>query len=122
FSGTPHGLYLRSMSSGETALIPGTGEYEASEAVFSPDGRWIAFYSIADRALKKIQVTGGAAHPLCDTRVPSGISWGRQGIVFGSGPHRNGIMLVPEDGGQPQSIVRINEGESAHGPQILPGG
>ncbi len=135
YSGTPHGLYLRSLSLPDTdiKLIPGTELFEASEPTFSPDGRHIAFFNIADDKLMRIPLTGGAAQTLCDMKAPpSGIRWETDGIVFGRGRKAyslvtsrtltDGVMLVPDRGGTPQALVQVTEGESAHGPQILPGG
>jgi serine/threonine protein kinase/Tol biopolymer transport system component len=118
-------LYLRSMSQLDAKPIPGTGLYEGiSEPVFSPDGRSIAFFARADRTLKTIAVTGGAAVKICDVDDPSflswGLSWGPDGIVFGQG--RKGVMRVPQEGGTPEVLVRVKDGEEAYGPQLLPDG
>ena len=82
-------LYLRSMSQLDVNAIAGTDLYEGvSEPVFSPDGRSIAFFARADRTLKRIAVTGGAAVTICavdSTSGMSGMSWGPDGIVFGEG-------------------------------------
>ena len=91
------------------------------EPVFSPDGRSIAFYAVADQTLKRMTVAGGTAvDPLPGRRARPGISWGPDGIVFGQG--RKGIMRVSPNGGTPETIVRVKDGETAHAPQMLPGG
>jgi eukaryotic-like serine/threonine-protein kinase len=119
YSGVPAGLYLRAMSQLEATRIQGTeGFARVTEPVFSPDGQSIAFYT--DRALKKIAVTGGAAVTVVPADAPFGISWGEDGIVFGQGG--KGILRVSPSGGTPETLVRVNEGEEMHGPQILPGG
>jgi len=114
-------LYLRSMSELEARAIPGT---EISQGVFnpvfSPDGRSIAFYSGADLTLKKIAVSGGAAVTICPADLPLGMSWGKDGIVFGQG--NKGIMRVSPNGGKPDLLASVKGDEQAHGPQILPGG
>src|SRR5262249_53211758 len=51
---------------------------------------------------------------------PYGISWGMEGILFGQGS--KGIMRVSENGGKPESLVTLKNGELAYGPQMLPGG
>ncbi len=48
------------------------------------------------------------------------MSWGPDGIVFGQGS--KGIMRVSPDGGTPDSLVSVKDGEMALGPQVLPGG
>jgi serine/threonine-protein kinase len=118
---SPSRLYLRSMSALEAKLIPGTERLEGvREPVFSPDGTSIVFFAMVDQTLKRIAVTGGAVQTICAAESPTGISWGPDGIVFGQGS--KGIMQVSPDGGTPQLLVKINDGQVAHGPQVLPDG
>ena len=88
--------------------------------VFSPDSRSVAFWSSADQTLKKVAVSGGAAVTICPADQPFGMSWGTDGIVFGQG--NKGIMRVSANGGTPEVLVRVKDGEQAYGPQMLPGG
>ena len=119
YSGVPAGLYLRAMSQVDAKRIQGTDRYaRVTEPVFSPDGHSVAFYT--DRALKRIAVTGGDAVTIASADAPTGIGWGENGIVYGQGG--KGILRVPAEGGAPAILVRVNEGEEAHGPQMLPGG
>ncbi|HKW00978.1 MAG TPA: protein kinase [Vicinamibacterales bacterium] len=122
YSGAPTGLYLRSLLDLAIKLIPGTEDYEASDPAFSPDGRSIVFFSIADDKLKTIAVSGGAAQTLCDATSPTGISWSNDGIVFAQGSATEGVKRVSDTPGSATTVVRLNEGEWAGGPQILPGG
>ena len=62
-------------------------------------------------------------------RPRTGLSWGPEGIVFvehatlsDPAPRGNAIVRVSADGGAPETLVRLNDGEVAHGPEILPGG
>ena len=119
YSGVPAGLYLRAMSQLGATRIQGTEDFaRVTEPVFSPDGQSIAFYT--DGALKRIAATGGAAVTIVPADAPYGISWGEDGIVFGQGG--KGILRVSPGGGTPETLVRVEDGEEAHGPQILPGG
>jgi len=114
-------LYHRFMHELDGQLIPGTDtQLYTLNPAFSPDGRSIAFWSALDSTLKKIAVTGGAAVTLCKADAVLGISWGPDGIVFGQGT--KGIMRVREGGGEPEPLVTLKNGESAQGPQMLPGG
>src|SRR5262249_53686495 len=60
-------------SSKSTVLLSGE---PVSAPFFSPDGRWIGFFS--GGRLKRISVDGGAAVTLCDVgpNSPRGASWG----------------------------------------------
>jgi Tol biopolymer transport system component len=114
-------LYLRSMSEFDARPVPGLEQSPVvTEPVFSPDGRWLAFYSFPDQTLKRVPVSGGAAETICFVENLHGLSWGPDGIVFGQ--NGRSIMRIPPDGGTPEEIARVEEGQAAHLPQILPGG
>ncbi len=119
-------LYLRSMAEHEPRPIAGTEIGAAVTGVgitspaFSPDGQSLAFWAMADGTLKRIALNGGAAVTICEATNPFGLNWGTDGIVFGQGAR--GIMRVSANGGMPELLVGVKEGEVAHGPQMLPGG
>jgi len=114
-------LYLRAAWDLEPKAIPGTDSQGILRTpVFSPDGQSLVYYSSADQVLKRISVTGGAAVTLCPADLPFGISWGVNGIVFGQAS--KGIMRVSPNGGQPERLVSVKDGEVAHAPHVLPGG
>jgi serine/threonine-protein kinase len=109
------------MSDLEAKPIPGTEIPQGVvNPVFSPDGRSIAFWSGADRTVKRIAVNGGAAVTICTAERPFGMTWDADGILFGQG--RAGIMRVLASGGEPEILVKVNDSEVAHGPQMLPDG
>jgi serine/threonine-protein kinase len=115
-------LYLRSLSDLDARPIPGTQQAATPVTpVFAPDSQSIAFYSTADRAIKKIAVSGGAAVTICPADISfMGMTWDSGGIVFGQGS--KGILRVSANGGQPAVLASVKNGEVAHGPQVLPGG
>ena len=53
-----------------------------ADPFFSPDGQWIGFFSVADRAMKKVSIAGGTAVTICDspTNPSRGASWGDDGV------------------------------------------
>jgi serine/threonine-protein kinase len=114
-------LYRRTMASLEPTPIPGTESRQGVlNPAFSPDGQSIAFWVADDRTIKRMAVNGGAAVTVCTAERPTGITWGARWILFGQGG--KGIMRVAAAGGEPETLVRVNEGEIAHGPQMLPDG
>jgi hypothetical protein len=88
--------------------------------VFSPDGKSIAFISIADRAIKRVSIGGGAPVTICQDVVPVNMSWTPDGILFSQ--IYNGVQRVSPNGGKPETLVRPANNEQIQAPQILPGG
>ena len=114
-------LYLRSMSDLEARAIPGTEtDGPMVSPVFSADSQSLVFWSQTDRTLKRIGASGGMAFTICASDSPAGMDWGTDGIVFGQ--LGKGIMRVSPNGGQPDLLVSVKDGELAHGPHVLPGG
>jgi Tol biopolymer transport system component len=111
-------LHIRSMAQFDARPLQGT-EGDSREPVFSPDGRSVAFYSVAEKALKRVAVSGGAAVTISPADDPSGMSWGPDGIVFGQGT--KGVMRVSPDGGTPDVLVRTKDGQTVSNPHVLPG-
>ena len=112
-------LYLRAIDQLKATVIPGTTG--ATSPFFSPDWQWIGFWQSGQ--LKKMAVTGGASLTLCKAVNPFGVSWGQdETITFGQGPQ--GVSQIPSGGGEPKVIIAVDskKGESAYGPQLLPGG
>src|SRR5215471_6178734 len=113
-------LYLRSMSDLDARPIQGTN-VDAANPFFSPDGQWIGFYSVAERRLKKIAITGGAAVTLAEVAFPFGSSWTADNHILLADP-RLGILRVTADGSKPETLIAAKDGEVMHGPQLLPDG
>jgi Tol biopolymer transport system component len=114
---TAKGLCLRSLNEFDAKLIPGT-DTNPYYPFFSPDGKWIGYFSGADSKLKKIAVSGGPPTGLCDVDIFLGGSWSEDDtIVYGS--FRRGIYRVSANGGTPKLIVKDN---AIYSPQILPDG
>ena len=81
----------------------------------------MAFYSSGERRFKRIAVSGGAALDICPAESVYDVSWdSADEIVIGQG--QAGILRCSVRGSKPETIVRMNPGQWAHGPQVLPGG
>jgi serine/threonine protein kinase len=117
---TAEGLYLRSMDNLNARFIPGTDE-NPQQPFFSPDGKWIGYYSAPDQELKKISISGGAPVALCNTENFTGAKWySNKTIVYGGS--LNEIMRVPENGGTPELLIKAVDIGYGVLPQILPDG
>jgi Tol biopolymer transport system component len=115
---TSKGLYLRSVNELTAKLIAGT-EGSVSLPFFSPDGKWIGYFSATDRKLKKIPINGGAPVALCDVASVSGANWNTDNTIVYCPYPSNSIMRVSANGGSPESLLKGKLGIFV-APQILP--
>jgi serine/threonine-protein kinase len=109
------------MSEREAKPIPGTMQ-DINTPFFSPDGKWIGFYVVPERTLKKIAITGGATVTIAEMGNPYGATWySDDSIMVGQGA--KGIIRVSAKGGsKPETVIEAKPNEVLHGPQVLPGG
>ena len=115
---TTDGLWMRRIEDLEASFVRGTEG--ARTPFFSPDSQQLGFW--AGGQIKRVAVTGGAAVSLGPVGAATfGASWEEDGnIYFGQGT--GGISRVSENGGEPEIVAAMQDGELAHGPQLLPGG
>jgi serine/threonine-protein kinase len=114
-------IYLRALADPVQHPIPGAEDtVGVTSPVFSPDGQSIAFFSISAQALKTIGIGGGAVATLAEVANPHGMSWAGGELLLGQGS--SGIWRVPAQGGPPERVIEVGDGEVAHGPHRLPGG
>jgi serine/threonine-protein kinase len=122
--GTTAHLFKLSLDASEAIPMPGTEG--ARGPFFSPDGRWVGFWS--RNKLRKAPLDGGPPVEICDVPTNNaglfGASWGSDDtIVFSA--HSTGIARVPAGGGTPTEVTKTDPGkaEASHiHPQLLPGG
>ncbi len=118
--GTTNGLYIRSVDELAAKLIAGTEE-RIQQPFFSPDGKSIGYFSVGDRQLKKIAISGGAPVTLCAVTQLLGASWSSDNtIVYGQYPPAP-IMRISANGGTPEALIKP-KAEVLIFPQILPDG
>ena len=114
-------LYLRRLDRLDATPLSGTDG--ALSPFFSPDGRWIGFFTAGK--LKKVAVTGGAPVPLADLQSARGGAWSEDGTIVFS-PHQTAgthLVRVASAGGMVEPLAPLAEGEVIElFPQVLPGG
>ena len=116
---TSAGVFLRSMDTLTSRLIPGT-EGVVVGIFFSPDGEWLGYWSAATQSLQKISIGGGAPVTIAATDNPFAATWGADGQILFTQPA--GIMRVSSNGGTPELIIKNSGNEALSGPSLLPDG
>ena len=114
-------LWLRRLDTSDAQPI--AGSEDASNPFWSPDSRYIAFFSPGK--LKKVNVSGGAVSDICPAGVfGMGGAWSSRGVIvlatFGAA-----LKRVPESGGTPEAISGAELSSDAIGhmwPTFLPDG
>jgi len=114
-------LWIQSLDSVTPRPLAGT---EGPEFLFwSPDGRFIAFG--AGGKLKKVAVSGGPVHTLCDARAVLGGTWSRDDVIVFAPSNRTPLYRVPAAGGDPTPVTSLDRsrGDNTHRwPHFLPDG
>jgi len=116
-------LVLRKLSAASEQIIGDA--IDVRDPFFSPDGRWIGFFS--GDTMRKVSIADGRSQVVCDARRGASASWGDGVIVFGEEGDltTNGIRRVSDRGGPVEEISTPDRstGERSHqSPQILPDG
>jgi eukaryotic-like serine/threonine-protein kinase len=118
--GSPSMLWLRPIDSLDARELKGTEQ--TNFPFWSPDAKSIAFLSISDRSLKRLDVLGGTPQKLCDAPEFEGGDWSRQGLILFSA---SGVIQKVEtsDGScTPVTTLNPGSGERHTFPHVLPDG
>jgi Tol biopolymer transport system component len=115
-------LWVRALDSVEVRELPGTAE--ATLPFWSPDGRFIGFFS--DNKLKKVDTEGGSAQELAEvTADPRGGAWGPDGTIIFTPNYTSPLSKIPATGGPVEALTELNqsrEDASHRWPSFLPDG
>jgi hypothetical protein len=110
-------LWVRSLGESESRLLPGSEA--AYNPFWSPDSRWIAFFT--PQKLKKVEIANGAVIDLCDVpSIQNNGTWSSRGVIlWGNSVGMVPIQKVPDAGGSPMPVAGTAGGCS---PSFLPDG
>jgi Tol biopolymer transport system component len=117
-------IYVRQLDSFESVALAGTEMGTAP--FFSPDGRWIGFFSRFN-LLCKIPVGGGAPQTLYTglRGASRGATWAPDGTIYFTPGPGTGLWKVSADGGPGRQLTEPNSSASENShrwPQMLPDG
>jgi serine/threonine-protein kinase len=120
-------LYSRLLNETESTLLAGTDG--ALCPVFSPDGRWLAFF--VGPTLKKMSFSGGGVITVATlphsvgAQGYRGADWSDDGTIAFSSSTGAGLFGVSDQGGEAKPLVAIDRSAdewSHRWPHFLPGG
>jgi hypothetical protein len=111
-------LWLRSLDSGATRMLPGTDRGRVP--FWSPDSRSIAFF--ADGTFKRLDVDTGSVKELFKAVTSTGGTWSAQGVIVLAMGNVQPIWRVAADGGEPSQVTKNAAGISHRAPRFLPDG
>jgi Tol biopolymer transport system component len=115
-------LFVRRLDAPDAVVLSGTDG--AQYPFWSPDSRWIGFFTRRDGTLKKIDTLGGPPVTLCDAPNGKGGSWGADGIIVFAPDATTPIHRVAAAGGESTPITEIDSSrhDSHRHPRFLPDG
>ncbi len=114
-------LYVRTLADGRVTSYPGTDG--AQFPFWSPDGRWLAFFSRTDGKLKRVPAEGGAPLTICRALNGKGGSWGRDDVLVIAPSAGTALYRVPAAGGEPLPLTKLAPPYNSHRhPRFLPDG
>ena len=74
--------------------------------VFSPDGKWIAYFTASEREVKRVSVQGGSALPVCGGQVAAvSLDWDASGILVAQVAGDRGVVRCNPAGGTPEQLA-----------------
>jgi serine/threonine protein kinase/Tol biopolymer transport system component len=121
-------LYLRALNQLDATPIAGTDN--SNSPFFSPDGRWLGFWTGAVEAgaigeLRKMRLDGSPAVTLAKVAPLRGATWGSNEIIFSTVEGEGRLWRVPAAGGMPETLTRLDSKDRRRHhslPHILPDG
>ena len=118
-AGGPKGFYIAVRPLDRLEAQPVAGTDDGRFPVFSPDGRSIA-YTLGTGGIRRVSIDGGDVIEVSEGDFTNGAAWGADNTIVFSG--KTGLMRVSANGGKPEQLTKLGDGEVAHiRPQFLPG-
>ena len=114
-------LWVRSLNS--LQCVPLAGTDEASYPFWSPDSRYIGFFSGGN--LRKIDASGGAVTSLCEAASGRGGTWSGADIIVFSPSSSEPLSQIHASGGTPSPATKLDASKLEHShrwPCFLPDG
>ncbi len=114
-------IWVRNQATGEGRMLEGTEG--AAYPFWSPDGRWLGYYSSGK--LYKVDTAGGPVIALCDAQDGRGGSWNADGVILFQPRFSEAVYRIAAGGGKPEPVTTLDASRTdvAHRwPVFLPDG
>jgi eukaryotic-like serine/threonine-protein kinase len=114
-------LWVRSLNGVASQAL--TGTEDAKHPFWSPDSRFIAFFT--PTGLKKIEAAGGPPEVICDVETTGAAAgdWNREGTIIFSPSSFVGLYRVSAAGGTPTILIKPDEAVTSYSnPHFFPDG
>ena len=121
-SGGRDQLWVQSFDSLKARVLDGTEG--ATSPFWSPDSRFVGFFSRSEGLLKKIEASGGPPRPICSSVMSGLAEWTADGTILFT-EFRKGIYRVRGEGGAPTAVTRVDPSQhelNHYWPSMLPDG
>jgi serine/threonine protein kinase len=103
---------------------PLEGTEDAVSPFWSPNSKYLGFFTPASGELKRIDLSGGPPRTICAAAAEGLADWGQDNTILFS-MFRSGIFRVPADGGTPTRVTSLDKSRreiNHYWPSFLPGG
>jgi Tol biopolymer transport system component len=101
-------LMMRRLDGYDARVMEGTEG--ANSPFFSPDGRWVGFFSRG--RLRKASLSGGPPVDLCESGLSRGGTWGPDGTIVFSPSSSSPLMKVSAEGGAVTELTQLDAGRN----------
>ncbi len=116
-------LWLRRLEEADSKPLENTAITAARPVFWSPDSRYMVFADLAEKKLKRVEVSSGAVEIICDAPDDMiGGSWNRDDVILFTS--RKGIVKVSSAGGTPSPVTLVDPAKRDYHalPVFLPDG
>jgi serine/threonine-protein kinase len=114
-------LYVRELRDPSLRRLAGTEN--ARQPFFSPDGRWVGFFT--ERKVAKVPVDGGPVLEVADVGGNHrGATWAADGSIVIAASQTAGLLRIRERGGPPEALTTLDRSRDEYShrwPDALPG-
>jgi eukaryotic-like serine/threonine-protein kinase len=115
-------LYVHDLITGEVRVLPESAD--AQYPFWSPDSRWVGFFTQRNGSLLKIDTAGGTPIRVAAAINGKGGSWNEKGEIVFTPDFGSAISVVSANGGAVREVTRLDVAlhNSHRHPRFLPDG